>query len=94
MNETVRRTLLWVASLVGWSYTVAIATWATVNFDPSKGHFAPQWVGLSAFISMGIAIAAGVTLGRMSSLRTLAQIFEAGMIAQRLEDEKAKDDDE
>ena len=93
MNETYRRVALWIVSLGGWSWAISIAVWATVNFDPSQGRFAPQWASLSVFLAMGMAIAAGVSLGRISSTRSLTRIFEAGMMAQRLNDDEDEDDE-
>lgn len=96
MNETVKRVALWVISLGGWSWAIGAATWAVLEFDPSKGNFAPQWLSLSVFLSMGFAIAAGVSLGRINSVRTLAQIFQAGMDtaerAQRKRQEEHNDE--
>jgi hypothetical protein len=85
MNETVRRVILWIVSLGGWSWAIGAATWAVLEFDPSEGHFAPQWLSLSVFLSMGFAIAAGVTIGRLNSVRTLSDIFRAGTLSERIE---------
>lgn len=91
MNETVKRVALWVVALGGWGWAVGAATWAVIEFDPSKGHFAPQWLSLSVFLSMGFAIAAGVSIGRIHSVRTLTAIFQAGMMAKKIEDEERED---
>lgn len=92
MSETFKRVALWVLSLGGWGWAIGVATWAIIEFDPQHGRFAPQWTSLSVFLSMGVAIAAGVSIGRINSVRTLARIFDAGMMAQKVRDEK--DDDE
>lgn len=92
MNETGKRVFLWTVSVVGWLWAVGVATWAVLEFNPQAGHFAPQWASLSVFLAMGFAIAAGVSLGRINSVRTLARIFDAGMMAQKVRDESRNDD--
>lgn len=84
-NETVKRVTLWVLSIGGWAWAVGTATWAILEYDPQHGHFAPQWMSLSVFLSMGIAIAAGVSIGRFNSVHSLARIFEAGMLTSKIE---------
>lgn len=96
MNETMKRVTLWIVSVGGWLYAVGTACWATLEYDPNHGNFAPQWMGLSVFLSMGFAIASGVSLGRINSVRTLARIFQSGMsvaedAARRRHDEDKED---
>lgn len=94
MNETCRRIVLWTVSLGGWGYAVGMAIWATLEYDPQHGRFAPQWMTLSVFLSMGFALAAGVAVGRINSVRTLSRIFDAGMLAQEVRDAKRDKRDE
>lgn len=84
MNETVKRVALWVISIGGWGWAVGAATWAVLEFDPNHGNFAPQWLGLSVFLSMGFAIAAGVSIGRLNSVRTLTKVFGAGALSEQV----------
>jgi hypothetical protein len=92
MNETVRRVALWVVAIGGWGWAVGAATWAVFVFDPNHGHFAPQWLSLSVFLSMGFAIAAGAAIGRINSVRTLTAIFNAGMLAKQADDDKEENE--
>lgn len=93
MTETIKRIALRAVAVGGWLYAIAISTWATLNFDPSAGRFAPQWMTLSVFLAMGFAIASGVALGRITSVRTLVNIFNAGMSSQNGGKDNGKDDD-
>jgi hypothetical protein len=85
MNETARRIALWTTALGGWGYAVGCAVWAMLEFDPAGDDFLPPWVTLSVFLAMGCAIAAGVALGRINSVRTLSKVFDAGMISARID---------
>lgn len=87
MTEEQRRITLWVLSICGWLYAVAAATWDALD------DAAPSILRLTVILSMGVAIATGAALGRMQSVRTLTQVFHAGMIADGKSDEKSEGDD-
>lgn len=93
MREEHRRALALFFTVGGWTASFGLALWATLNYNPSQGRFAPQWVTLSVFMAMGIAIAGGVALGRLRSVQVLTKVFQAGIIAdgKEAEDDERKD---
>jgi len=88
MTEEQRRVTLWVLAVAGWLYAIAAATWDTVD------DHSPAILRLTVILSMGVAIATGAALGRMQSVKTLTQVFNAGMLVHRSDDHEDKGDDQ
>jgi hypothetical protein len=92
MREEHRRALALFFTVGGWLASFGLALYATLNYNPSQGKFAPQWVTLSVFLSMGVAIAGGVALGRLRSVQVLTKVFQAGIIADGKDGEHGEDE--
>lgn len=82
-TEHLRRTLTCILQWGAWLTTITLGMWSTLEFDPAKGHFAPQWVGLAFIFALGVAIAASVARSRMRLTDTILQVFKAGQKIQR-----------
>jgi hypothetical protein len=79
MREEHRRALALFFTVGGWLASLGLALFASLNYNPNQGRFAPQWMTLTVFITMGIAIAGGVALGRLRSVEILTRVFQAGL---------------
>jgi hypothetical protein len=66
-----------------WIAAVAIFAYATWQYNPNKGDFAPQWVGFSFILAIGVAVAASAARARHRLSDTILAAFTAGMVAQR-----------
>lgn len=84
-GERYRRLVALVLQWGGWLYAIFILVWATTQYDPAEGRFAPQWVGLSFILSIGIAIAGTTARSRMRLSDTIVDAFRTGMEAQKLD---------
>lgn len=94
MSEEVRRVIAWVLACGGWIASFVLALYASLNFDPSTGDFAPAWFTPTEIILIGIAIASGTALGRMRSVETITKVFRAGTMAALEDEETQKKKDE
>lgn len=83
-GETFRRAAASFFQWAGWGYAFAIFLFATLNYDPTKGHFAPQWVGFSFFAGLCIGVAGTLVRSRMRLTATIVAAFEAGAKAYEL----------
>jgi hypothetical protein len=82
--ERARRALATVIQWGGWLYSLSIFIWATIEYDPSKMNFAPQWVGLSFILGIGFAIAGTTARSRMRLSDTIVTALQTGIEAQRV----------
>jgi hypothetical protein len=80
-RESLRRALAVVAMMGGWAAALGIFAYATLEFDPNHGDFAPQWVGFTFILCIGIAIAGSSARARMRLSDTIVQAFKAGLKA-------------
>lgn len=81
VDEATRRRIASLFQWFGWWGSLSLGLWAVHHFDPSEGHFAPQWVGLGYIFLVGVAIAASNARSRMKLSDTISQAFSAGMDA-------------
>lgn len=91
-SEQTRRVFAGIWMYGGWLAAATIFAWATLEFDPAKGHFAPQWVGFSFIGSLCIGIAGTMVRSRMRLQATILQAFAAGAMANMLKAEREHDD--
>jgi hypothetical protein len=92
-HEEKRRILVLSLAVAAWLGSFGMAIWGALEFDPSAGHFAPQWYTAVVIILIGMAVATGAALGRIRSVDTLTRIFEAGIMAAQNEKESTDDTD-
>lgn len=81
-------------AFIAWGSWLAVALvflYATVNYNPNKGEFAPQWVGFTFIALIGVAIAAGNALGRHKLSDTMLKVYRAGVETARLQSEERKE---
>lgn len=77
-TEPARRGTAIVLQWGGWLTTIGVFIYATLEFDPNHGNFAPQWVPFAFILSMGIAIAGTLVRSRMRLTDTIMNAFKAG----------------
>lgn len=82
-TEPARRIVAAVLQWGGWATCVGVFVYATVDFDPNHGDFAPQWVGFAFILSMGVGIAASIVRSRMRLTKAVITAFTAGLAAQK-----------
>lgn len=87
--ESVRRVIASVLQWFGWLGSLALIIWATTEYDPHHGDFAPQWVGLSVIFLVGVSIAATSARARMRLSDTITKTFTAGFQTAVTNREKA-----
>lgn len=80
-TETFRRIAAVIFMVGGWVTAGAVFAYATLHFDPSKGQFAPQWVGFAFIGSMCVAIAGTSVRSRHRLTDTIVAAFQAGAFA-------------
>lgn len=83
--EKARRAVAILLVLGGWLGSTSIGIWAVVTYDPAKGEFAPQWVGLGYIFLIGVSVAASTARSRMRMTDTIVGAFITG---QKLADER------
>lgn len=76
-TEPIRRVLAGVAQWGGWAASVGLLVYS-IQFHPEKGDFAPQWVGLTFVMCIGVAIAGTLVRSRMRLTNTIMAAFRAG----------------
>jgi hypothetical protein len=81
--ERVRRPLALVFQWGGWLGCLGVGIWATDNYDPHKGQFAPQWVGFLFIALIGIAMAGTTARSRMRLTDAIVHAFQAGRLTAR-----------
>lgn len=81
-GEAVWRKFITALAWLSWLAALAVFAYATWQFDPSKGEFAPQWVGFTFITCIGVGIAAGNAKAKHNLSDTILAAFETGMIAQ------------
>lgn len=82
-RETALRAVTAFLAWGSWIGAVAIFAYATWQYNPNKGDFAPQWVGFTFILCIGVAIAASAARSRQKLADTVLGAFTAGMVAQR-----------
>lgn len=87
MPESARRATASVLQWGSWMGAVFLLIWAPLTYNPSKGHFAPQWVSLTFILLIGIAIAATTARSRMRLSDTIVSAMQVGFDASKGEDE-------
>ena len=90
-TEPIRRGTAVFLQWGGWLCTIGVFIYATLEFDPNHGDFAPQWVPFAFILSMGIAIAGTLVRSRMRLTDTIIKAFRAGAKSER---ERARDENE
>lgn len=90
-GESVRRAITGTLAWGGWLATILLGLWSSLHYNPAQGEFAPQWVGLSFILSVGVAIAAGAARGRHKLTDTVLAAFAAGVEAARLRQDEMED---
>lgn len=87
--ESVRRVGASVLQWGGWGGAVFLLIWAPLQYNPSKGHFAPQWVSLTFILCIGFAIAGTTARARMRLSDTIVAAMKMGftLSEQRKEEE-------
>jgi hypothetical protein len=78
--ESVRRPLASIFQWGGWLGSLAICIWATVEYNPAKGQFAPQWVGFLFIALIGVAMAGTTARSRMRLTDAIVHAFRAGRL--------------
>jgi hypothetical protein len=86
--EHIRRFLASLAQWVGWFGAFTLYLYSITQFNPSKGDFAPQWVGSTFIICLFVGIVGTLVRSRMRLSQTILAAFRAGVEIQRLRDEK------
>lgn len=79
--ETARRAAASFFQWAGWGYAFGIFLYATLNYNPNQGDFAPQWVGFTFIGSLCIGIAGTLVRSRMRLTDTIVSAFTAGAAA-------------
>jgi hypothetical protein len=82
-TEPLRRIVATVLQWGGWLTNIALFVYATLEFDPNHGHFAPQWVGFGFIFSMGVGVAATLVKSRMRLSRSILGAFKEGRKSSR-----------
>lgn len=81
------RSLALAAAVLGWAAFLSIGLWAALSFDPSRGQFAPQWIGFALIGTIAIAMAGGISASRLKLGETISMVsdasFRAGFEAAR-----------
>lgn len=80
-TERLRRAAALILMWTGWLGALAVFAYATENFDPNHGNFAPQWVGFAFIGCIGVAIAGSTARSRMRLSDTIVAAFKAGFDA-------------
>lgn len=76
--ENVRRVGASFLQWGGWGGAVFLLIWGTMNYDPSKGEFAPQWVSFTFILCIGFAIAGTTARARMRLSDTIIAAMKMG----------------
>lgn len=90
-GESIARAVTSVLAWGSWLAVGGLFAYATFQFNPAEGKFAPQWVGFAFIGLIGVAIAAGAARGRHKLSDTITDAFRAGLIAQEVRAEEIKD---
>lgn len=83
--EQARRAAALFLVFGGWCGSMLLGLWAVIEFNPSKGEFAPQWVGFGYIALIGVAVAASTARSRMRMTDTIVGAFATG---QKLADDR------
>lgn len=78
-----RRAVANIAMWGGWAGAIALGVWSITSYNPEQGQFAPQWVGLTFILLIGIAIAGTSVTSRIKLSRTIVDAFKAGFESAR-----------
>lgn len=90
-TEPLRRIVAAVFQWGGWITCIGVFVYATSQFDPNHGNFAPQWVSFTFIFSIGVAIAGTLVRSRMRLTQTILSAFRAGAASER---SRREDEDE
>jgi hypothetical protein len=82
-HESALRAVIAFLAWGSWAAAIAIFAWATFTYNPNEGEFAPQWVGFSFILAIGVGIAAGSARARHKLSDTILAAFQAGLLAQQ-----------
>lgn len=82
-TEPTRRLMASVLQWAAWATVVGVFVYATSQFDPNRGNFAPQWVGFTFIFAIGVAITATLVRSRMRLTQTILSVFRAGQRSER-----------
>lgn len=80
-SESFRRAGALFFQWAGWGYAFGVFFFATFNYDPNHGDFAPQWVGFTFIGSLCVGIAGTLVRSRMRLTDTIVTAFTAGAAA-------------
>lgn len=83
-GESIRRAAASFFQWGGWGYAFGIFLFATLNYDPATGHFAPQWVSFTFIGSLCIGVAGTLVRSRMRLTDTIVGAFQAGAEAYQM----------
>lgn len=88
-TEPARRALSAFFQWGGWATAVGVFVYATSQFDPNHGNFAPQWVGFTFIFSIGLGIAGTLVRSRMRLTKTILEVFRAGTLVRQEQEANA-----
>lgn len=84
----VRRAGANVAMWGGWAGSIGLGTWSIIAFNPERGDFAPQWVGLAFILLIGVAIAGSASAARYRMAQTIVDAFRAGLTGRNIDEDR------
>lgn len=91
-TEPARRVAAALLQWGGWLGATGIFVYATAEFDPNHGKFAPQWVGFAFIAALVVGVAGTLVCSRFRLGRTMVSVFTQGRAAQRREtDERVQE---
>lgn len=82
-DENLRRVMASLLMWGGWIGASLIFAWATLQYDPNAGQFAPQWVGFTFIGLLCVAIAGTLVRSRMRLQDTIIHAFTIGIMAAK-----------
>jgi hypothetical protein len=88
--ERYRRAFAALTQWLGWAGAIGLYVWSITQYNPSKGDFAPQWVGSTFIACLFVGIVGTMVRSRMRLSDTILAAFKAGMLAAA---ESKKDDE-
>lgn len=83
-GESLRRVGAAFFQWAGWGYAFGIFLYATLNYDPATGHFAPQWISFTFIGSLCIGVAGTLVRSRMRLTDSIVTAFEMGARAYEM----------
>jgi hypothetical protein len=90
-DDTGWRVFGYITCFGGWAYSLAMLIYALIYTYQHNGHRAPEWVNLTYFLSLALAIVGSLVLARLKTTDIFIKVFQLGFKAGKYSNHDDRD---